>query len=194
MMEKEIDDLPNWLQDKFIVFVGLMGAGKTKLGRIIASSLKLPFIDADTEIEKAAGYSVREIFDQFGEPYFRQGERRVIKRILSEKPAVLATGGGAYMNLETQKAITKHGVAIWLRADLDLLVRRTKGRRGRPLLNKGNERDILSNLIDDRYPIYANAEFIIDVSDEPANETAKNIINMLINHNNDYIQQNEDKR
>jgi shikimate kinase len=193
MMEKEIDDLPNWLQDKFIVFVGLMGAGKTKLGRIIASSLKLPFIDADTEIEKAAGYSVREIFDQFGEPYFRQGERRVIKRILSEKPAVLATGGGAYMNLETQKAITKHGVAIWLRADLDLLVRRTKGRRGRPLLNKGNERDILSNLIDDRYPIYANAEFIIDVSDEPANETAKNIINMLINHNNDYIQQNEDK-
>jgi len=193
MMEKEIDDLPNWLQDKFIVFVGLMGAGKTKLGRIIASSLKLPFIDADTEIEKAAGYSVREIFDQFGEPYFRQGERRVIKRILSEKPAVLATGGGAYMNLETQKAITKHGVAIWLRADLDLLVRRTKGRRGRPLLNKGNERDILSNLIDERYPIYANAEFIIDVSDEPANETAKNIINMLINHNNDYIQQNEDK-
>ena len=181
-MKQEIVDLPEWLQGKFIVLVGLMGAGKTKLGRLIASSFELPFIDADSEIEKAAGCSVQEIFERFGEDYFRDGERRVIQRILSEQPAVLATGGGAYMNSETQKDIAENGVAVWLRADLDLLVRRTERRSGRPLLNKGNGRDILAGLIDERYPVYAKAEFVIDVSDEPAPETASRIMNKLIEH------------
>ncbi len=181
-MEQEIVDLPDWLQGKFIVLVGLMGAGKTKLGRIIASSFGLPFVDADKEIELAAGCSIQDIFDRFGEEYFRDGERRVIQRILSETPAVLATGGGAFMNEETQAEISKHGVAVWLRADLDLLVRRTERRSGRPLLNKGNGREILAGLIDERYPIYAKADFAVDVSDEPAPETAKRIMQELRNY------------
>ena len=182
-MKHKTNGPPEWLQGKFIVLVGLMGAGKTRLGRIIASSFSLPFIDADTEIEKAAGCSVREIFEQFDEPYFRDGERRVIQRILSEKPAVLATGGGAYMNKETQKDISQFGVAVWLRADLDLLERRTQHRNARPLLNKGNARKILSGLIDTRYPVYSNAEITIDVGDETAPETARKIIDALINYN-----------
>ena len=181
-MDQEIVDLPDWLQGKFIVLVGLMGAGKTKLGRIIASSFGLPFVDADKEIELAAGCSIQEIFDRFGEEYFRDGERRVIQRILSEAPAVLSTGGGAFMNEETQAEISKHGVAVWLRADLDLLVRRTERRSGRPLLNKGNGREILAGLIDERYPVYAKADFAVDVSDEPAPETAKRIMRELKNH------------
>ena len=181
-MDQEIVDLPDWLQGKFIVLVGLMGAGKTKLGRIIASSFGLPFLDADEEIELAAGCSIQEIFDRFGEKYFRDGERRVIQRILSEAPAVLSTGGGAFMNEETQVEISKHGVAVWLRADLDLLVRRTERRSGRPLLNKGNGREILAGLIDERYPVYAKADFAVDVSDEPASETAKRIMRELKNH------------
>ena len=181
-MDQEIVDLPDWLQGKFIVLVGLMGAGKTKLGRIIASSFGLPFLDADKEIELAAGCSIQEIFDRFGEEYFRDGERRVIQRILSEAPAVLSTGGGAFMNEETQAEISKHGVAVWLRADLDLLVRRTERRSGRPLLNKGNGREILAGLIDERYPVYAKADFAVDVSDEPAPETAKRIMRELKNH------------
>ena len=181
-MDQEIVDLPDWLQGKFIVLVGLMGAGKTKLGRIIASSFGLPFLDADEEIELAAGCSIQEIFDCFGEKYFRDGERRVIQRILSEAPAVLSTGGGAFMNEETQAEISKHGVAVWLRADLDLLVRRTERRSGRPLLNKGNGREILAGLIDERYPVYAKADFAVDVSDEPAPETAKRIMRELKNH------------
>ncbi|MDP7600674.1 MAG: shikimate kinase [Rhodospirillales bacterium] len=181
-MDQEIVDLPDWLQGKFIVLVGLMGAGKTKLGRIIASSFGLPFLDADKEIELAAGCSIQEIFDRFGEEYFRDGERRVIQRILCEAPAVLSTGGGAFMNEETQAEISKHGVAVWLRADLDLLVRRTERRSGRPLLNKGNGREILAGLIDERYPVYAKADFAVDVSDEPAPETAKRIMRELKNH------------
>ena len=181
-MDQEIVDLPDWLQGKFIVLVGLMGAGKTKLGRIIASSFGLPFVDADKEIELAAGCSIQEIFDRFGEEYFRDGERRVIQRILSEAPAVLSTGGGAFMNEETQAEISKHGVAVWLRADLDLLVRRTERRSGRPLLNKSNGREILAGLIDERYPVYAKADFAVDVSDEPAPETAKRIMRELKNH------------
>ena len=181
-MKQEIVDLPDWLQGKFIVLVGLMGAGKTKLGRIIASSFGLPFVDADKEIELAAGCSIQDIFDRFGEEYFRDGERRVIQRILNETPAVLATGGGAFMNEETQAEISQHGVAVWLRADLDLLVRRTERRSGRPLLKKGNGREVLAGLIDERYPVYAKADFAVDVSDEPAPETAKRIMMELKNH------------
>ena len=181
-MNKEIINFPHRLQDKFIILVGLMGAGKTKLGRIIASSMDLPFVDTDIEIERAAGYSVQEIFDQFGEQYFRDGERRVIERILSEKPTVLATGGGAYLDKKIRKLMDKNGIVIWLRADLDLLVQRTKYRSGRPLLNTGDKKKILSKLIEERYPVYAKAELIFDVKDEPASKTAKRLIELLKNH------------
>ena len=178
-MNKEIINFPHWLQDKFIILVGLMGAGKTKLGRIVATSMGLPFIDTDTEIEKAAGYSIREIFEQFGEQYFRDGERRVIERILSKEPTVLATGGGAYMDEKTRNSMKKHGIVIWLRADLDLLVQRTKYRVGRPLLNTGDTKEILSRLIEERYPTYGKAELIFDVKDEPAPRTAQRLIELL---------------
>ena len=181
-MKKEIINFPHWLQGKFIILVGLMGAGKTKLGRIVSSTLDLPFIDTDSEIEKAAGYTVQEIFDEFGEQYFREGEGRVINRILGEEPAVVATGGGSYMNAEIRNEMNKNGIVIWLRADLDLLVKRTKNRTGRPLLNTGDTKTILSQLIDQRYPVYAGAELIVDVKDEPAAKTANRIIELLMNH------------
>jgi shikimate kinase len=181
-MKREIVNLPHSLQGKFIILVGLMGAGKTKLGRIIASSVNLPFIDTDIEIEKAAGYSIQEIFDRFGEAYFRDGERRVIERILHEQPAVLATGGGAYMDEQVRNTMRKYGITIWLRADLDLLVQRIKHRSGRPLLNKGSKRKILSGLIAKRYPVYAQSEIIVDVSDEPASKTAKRIVGLLMSY------------
>ena len=184
-MKQEINTLPHWLKDRFIILVGLMGAGKTKLGRILASSINVPFIDTDAEIEKAAGYSIQEIFDRFGEPHFRDGERRVIKRLLTDQPAVLATGGGAYMDEQLREAMSEHGITIWLRADLELLVKRTKYRSGRPLLNKGNTREILSGLMASRYPVYAKSDIIIDVSEEPATKTALRIINLLTNHDPD---------
>ena len=179
LMNKEIINFPHWLQDKFIILVGLMGAGKTKLGRIVATSMGLPFIDTDTEIEKAAGYSVREIFEQFGEQYFRDGERRVIERILSKEPSVLATGGGAYMDELTRNSMKERGIVIWLRADLELLVQRTKFRVDRPLLNTGDTKEILSRLIEERYPTYGKAELIFDVKDEPAPRTAQRLIELL---------------
>ena len=182
-MKQEINTLPYWLQDKFIILVGLMGAGKTKLGRILASSINLPFIDTDAEIEKAAGYSIQEIFDRFGESHFRDGERRVIERLLAEQPTVLATGGGAYMDEQLRNAMSKRGITIWLRADLELLIKRTKYRSGRPLLNKGNTREILSGLMTSRYPVYAKSDITINVSEEPAPKTALRIINLLKNHN-----------
>ena len=182
-MKQKLNPLPYWLQDKFIILVGLMGAGKTKLGRFIASSINLPFIDTDAEIEKAAGYSIQEIFDRFGESHFRDGERRVIKRLLTGQPAVLATGGGAYMDEQLRNAMSEHGITIWLRADIDLLVKRTKYRSGRPLLNKGDTRELLTGLMTRRYPVYAKSEIIIDVSEEPASKTALRIINLLTNHN-----------
>ncbi len=177
--------LPKSLEGRFIVLVGLMGAGKTNLGRRIAEATLRPFVDADTEIEKAAGCTVQEIFDRFGEDYFRDGERRVIARILGGEPAVLATGGGAFMNPETRKLIGRTSVSVWLRADLDLLVKRTERRDHRPLLKNGNHRNILSKLIEDRYPTYGEADIIFDVSDEPAPETAKRILNVLMSYQSD---------
>ena len=174
--------LPPSLEGRFIVLVGLMGAGKTNLGRHIAESTMRPFVDADSEIEKAAGCSVEEIFERFDEEYFRDGERRVIARILSNEPAVLATGGGAFMNPKTRKLIGESGVSVWLRADLDLLVKRTERRDHRPLLKNGDHRNILSKLIDERYPIYGEADIIFEVNDEPAPETAKRLLAVLQNY------------
>lgn len=174
--------LPLSADGKFIVLVGLMGAGKSNLGRRIAEATGLDFVDADHEIEKAAGCSIQEIFERFGEQYFRDGERRVIARILSGEPAVLATGGGAFMNEETRKLISENSISVWLRADLDLLVKRTEKRDHRPLLKGGDHRSILSKLIDERYPTYGKADIIFDVSDEPAPETAKRILEVLMGY------------
>ncbi|MEM6355338.1 MAG: shikimate kinase [Pseudomonadota bacterium] len=144
-----------------VVLVGLMGAGKTSVGTRLATHLGAPFKDSDTEVEVAAGMSVADIFRLHGEPAFRDVERKVIARLLSGPPLVLATGGGAFMDAETRALIAEHAASVWLKADLDTLVARTAGRTHRPLLNKGDPRAVLARLIDERYPIYAKATVMV---------------------------------
>ena len=172
--------LPSSLADRFIVLIGLMGAGKSNLGRRIAAATGLPFKDSDVEVERAAGCTIQEIFDRYGEAEFREGEKRVIARLFGEKPSVVATGGGSFMNDEIRRLIKETGISIWLRADLDLLDQRTQNRSRRPLLNQGNGREILTQLMKERYLIYENADIIFDVSDEPAPESAERLMGVLI--------------
>lgn len=172
-------ELQPYCPKKTIVLVGLMGAGKTCIGNLLADHLKLVFVDADAEIEKAAGCSISEIFELFGEKEFREGERRVIKRILQEPVQVLATGGGAFMDIETRKAIKKCGVSIWLRADLDILAARTARRGHRPLLNGKNHRATLKKLIDQRSPIYQKADLTVESGNETPAITVNKILKAL---------------
>ena len=145
-----------------IVLVGLMGAGKSKVGRRLALRLGLPFSDSDPEIEAAAGETIEEIFANRGEQVFRDGERRVIARLLAQPVQVLATGGGAFMDPMTRSLIGRRGVSLWLRADLDTLVARVLRRNDRPLLKRGDPRLILAELIERRHPIYAEADLTVD--------------------------------
>ena len=145
-----------------IVLVGLMGAGKSKIGRRLAARLNLPFFDSDHEIEMAAGESIEEIFANRGEQVFRDGERRVIARLLAQPVHVLATGGGAFMDETTRAVIERRGVSLWLRADLDVLVSRVSRRSNRPLLKGGDTRTVLSGLIEQRYPVYGEANVIVE--------------------------------
>jgi shikimate kinase len=153
------------LGSRSLVLVGMMGAGKSSVGRKLAARLVLPFADADTEIETAAGMTIPEIFQIRGEPEFRSGEARVIARLLDGGPQVLATGGGAYMNDETRKLIEEKGVSIWLRAEFDVLMRRIRRRTDRPLLHTADPDATLKRLIDERYPVYALAELAIESRD-----------------------------
>jgi shikimate kinase len=157
-LRDDVEAIRRHLGQRSIVLVGLMGAGKTTIGRRLAHYLAIPFVDADAEIELAAGKSISEIFADHGETLFRDGERRVIARLLAEGPKVLATGGGAFMNAQTRAIIAEKAVSVWLKADLDLLVQRTAGRSHRPLLNRGNPREILKGLIAVRYPVYGLAD------------------------------------
>lgn len=153
--------------DRPVALVGLMGAGKSTVGRRLAAALNLPFVDADAEIENAAGMSVQDIFAQFGEDYFRQGERRVIERLLNEPPHVLATGGGAFIDPSTRALMREKAISVWLRADLDVLMRRVERRDDRPLLKGDNPRGVMRKLMDIRYPIYGEADVIVDSSPGP---------------------------
>ena len=161
---------------KPIVLVGMMGAGKTSVGRHLAQKLGLPFIDADSEIESAAQATITEIFERDGEAAFRSGERRVIARLLDGPVCVLATGGGAFMMPETRTKIRERGISVWLRADLDLLTRRVGRRRDRPLLNHGNPRDTLAHLLAVRNPVYAEADIVIDSGEQTPDEVAEALI------------------
>jgi shikimate kinase len=147
--------------------VGLMGCGKSAVGRRLAVKLGLPFVDADEEIEKAAGKSIEDIFADHGEPYFREGERKVLARLLRSGSQVLATGGGAFMNAETRAAIAQCGISVWLKADLALLVRRVGKRNNRPLLKTGDPEAVMQSLMDVRYPIYAEADITVESRDVP---------------------------
>jgi shikimate kinase / 3-dehydroquinate synthase len=162
-----------------IVLVGLMGAGKTTIGRKLAAALGLPFRDADVEIEQAAGRSIAEMFALWGEPEFREGERRVISRLLAAGPIVLATGGGAFMDRRTRAVIRAQAVSIWLRCPLDTLVRRVSGRTHRPLLAGGNPRAILAELMRVRDPIYAEADIVIACDDDSTEHTTDTVLAAL---------------
>lgn len=144
-----------------IVLIGLMGAGKSAIGRRLADRLGLPFTDADSEIELAAGMSISDIFAVHGEAHFRAGERKVITRLLGRGPQVLATGGGAYMDAHTRAAIKAHGISVWLNAELDVLMERVRRRNHRPLLRQGDPRATMQRLMDERYPVYAQADIAV---------------------------------
>jgi len=148
-----------------VVLVGMMGAGKSSIGRRLANRLSIPFVDADAEIEKAAGMAISDIFTEHGESYFRAGEARVIARLLDGGPQVLATGGGAFMNADTRAAIHTKGVSVWLRATAEVLLRRIKRRSDRPLLKTGDPAETLKRLIEERYPVYAEADITVESRD-----------------------------
>lgn len=169
--------------DKMIVLVGLMGAGKTTVGRRLANRLKIAFVDADAEIEAAAGMPVEDIFEQHGEKAFREGERRVIARLLKGPAAVLATGGGAFMDEGTRAEIADNGISVWLRADLPLLMKRVMKRNNRPLLKQGDPEKIMSDLMDKRYPIYAQAAITVDSEESPHDAIVDRIIEALEDFN-----------
>lgn len=165
-----------------IVLVGLMGAGKTTIGRRVAQRLGVPFIDADHEIERAASCTIPEIFTRHGEAAFRDGERRVISRLLQGPPCVLATGGGAYMDARTRQMIRRNAVSIWLRCALPVLVRRVAGRTGRPLLAQGDPTAILEELQIKRHPFYAEADIIVDCGDDSVETSSKRVLEALSTH------------
>jgi shikimate kinase len=152
-----------------IVLVGMMGAGKSSIGRRLAQRLGIPFVDADAKIEEAAGMTIPEIFATFGEPDFRSGEARVIARLLDEGPQVLATGGGAFMNVDTRATICAKGISVWLKAEYDVLIRRIRRRAtaDRPMLKGADPGDRLKQLMTDRYPVYAEAALTVSSRDVP---------------------------
>ena len=160
--DRKTAEIRRFVPSRSIVLVGLMGAGKSKIGRRLAARLGLPFFDSDPEIEAAAGETIEEIFANRGERVFREGERRVIARLLGQPVHVLATGGGAFMDPVTRELIARRAVSLWLRADLDVLVSRVLRRSNRPLLKQGDPRAILAELIERRYPVYAEADVAVD--------------------------------
>ena len=165
-----------------IALVGLMGAGKSAIGKRLAQRLGLPFVDADGEIERAAGCTIAEIFEKYGEAEFRQGERRVIARLLERPPHVLSTGGGAYMDAETRRLMRERALTVWLRADLDVLYERVKKRGHRPLLKNGDPKEVLGRLMEQRYPIYAEADIVVESTAQPADRTTEEVIDALRVH------------
>jgi shikimate kinase len=162
--------------NKTVALVGMMGAGKSSIGRRLAARLATPFRDADSEIESAAGCSISEIFDRYGEAAFRDGERRVIARLLSEPPHVLATGGGAFMDPETRERLREMAVSVWIKAPVELLLQRVQRRDTRPLLRNGDPRETLLRLLAQREPIYAEADITFESEDAPHHVAVDRII------------------
>lgn len=178
-MAREAESVRERLGKHPVVLVGLMGAGKTSVGRRLAEKLGIPFVDADHEIEAAAGKAIPEIFADHGEAYFREGERRVIARLLGDGAQVLATGGGAYINSETRARIQEHGVSVWLKAGLPLLMKRVSKRPGRPLLQADDPEAVMRGLIEKRYPIYAEADVTVESRDVQHGQMVNDVIRAL---------------
>ncbi|MDP1632298.1 MAG: shikimate kinase [Caulobacter sp.] len=170
------------LRRKTIALVGLMGVGKSSVGRRLALALNLPFRDADAEVETAAGRTIAEIFDDYGEAAFRDGERKVIARLMDEGPHVLATGGGAFVNDDTRALIKAQAISIWLKADLDLLARRIGRKDTRPLVRDKDPLPVLRELAEARYPLYAQADITVETGDTPHQEAVAALIEALTLH------------
>src|SRR5215475_11851623 len=164
---------------RLIVLVGMMGAGKSTIGRRLSARLNLPFVDADTEIEAAAGMTIPEIFEAHGEPHFRDGEARVIARLLDNGPGVLATGGGSFMREETRRRIGEKAVSIWLKADSDIIMRRVKRRADRPLLHTADPAATVNRLLSEREPVYQRADLTIASRDVPHEKIVDECIDAL---------------
>lgn len=173
------EDFRTKLGPRSIVLVGLMGCGKSSIGKRLAARLGLTFLDADEEIEAVAAKTITEIFADHGEAFFRDRERKVIARLLAQGPQVLATGGGAYMHPETRQAISASGISIWLKADLSVLMRRVSKRDTRPLLKTPNPEATMRKLMDTRYPVYAEADITVESRDEPHDILVNEIIGRL---------------
>jgi shikimate kinase len=167
------------LGHRSIVFVGLMGAGKTAIGRKVAQALALPFSDSDQEIEAASRLTVPELFELYGEAEFRALEQRVILRILDSGPKVISTGGGAFMNGHNRQAIASHGISVWLKADIDILMERVSKKQNRPLLKHPDPRGVMEKLMAERYPIYAMADVTVPTRDERKEVIATEVIDAL---------------
>lgn len=178
-MAKQVADR---LNGRPVVLIGLMGAGKSAIGRKLAARLELPFIDADHEIEEAASMSVADIFEHYGEAEFRRLEASVMTRLLGAGATVLATGGGAFMNADTRAAIGAAGVSVWLSADLDLLMARVSRKATRPLLRAPDPRAVMQKLMDERYPVYATADVTVISRDVGKDEMADTVVEALHHH------------
>ena len=167
------------LANRSVVLIGLMGAGKTAIGRRLATRLHIAFVDADTEIERAAGKSISDIFTDHGEAHFRDGERKVIARLLDGGPQVLATGGGAYMNEKTRETVERRGISVWLKAELNILMERVGRRDHRPLLKTRDPKGVMKRLMDERHPVYAMADITVESRNVPHDVIVSEIIYAL---------------
>lgn len=185
---------PDSVPDKTIVLIGLMGAGKSAIGRRLAARLERPFVDSDSEIEAAAGCSIEDIFELHGEAVFRDLERRVMKRLLSDGPTVLAAGGGAFLDLETRTMIRESTVSVWLRADLEVLLARVSRRKNRPLLEGKDKRAVLKQLMAERDPIYSQADIVVESSDDPHEVVVSKIIEALSHYRREHTESGGEAR
>ena len=190
-ISKDIEIAHQKLGNRALVLVGLMGAGKTSVGRRLAEKLEIPFVDADHEIEVAAGKTIPEIFADHGEDYFREGERRVIARLLENGQQVLATGGGAFMNAETREKIKNSSISLWLKADLDVLLKRVAKRNDRPLLQTDDPATIMKQLIDRRYPVYAQSDITVESRDVQHGQMVNDVIKALADFESLEIEAND---
>jgi len=180
--EETVADILTALGRRSVVFIGLMGAGKTAIGRKVAATLGLPFLDSDQEIEAVSRMTIPELFERYGEPEFRALEQRVIARVLEQGPQVLSTGGGAYMNETTRALIGDQGVSVWLKADIDVLMDRVSKKQNRPLLKNADPRGVMERLIAERYPVYAHADVTVPTREEKKEVISAEVINSLAAH------------
>ncbi len=180
--DKKRDELLRLVDGRPIVLIGMMGAGKTTVGRRLAARLGRHFVDSDEEVEKAAGMSIEDIFRTHGEADFRVGEAKVIARLLKERGIVLGTGGGAFINPETRALVKASAISVWIKADFELLFQRVSRRSNRPLLKTANPRETLMTLIEARYPTYAEADVTVVSSDVPQDQVASAVIDAILAH------------